>query len=356
LQELIAPSDVQFYNHNWEYLTDKLGPYMEYISHLCGISIGVLGHFSPLSSVCAGEKMSWAAGRSTTREEDMAYCLLGIFDVNMPLLYGEGRKAFARLQEHIIAADEDCTLLLTGQPRQFTPEWYSPICCDESDRNRDSGRKSDTRTSWSAMPMLLRSILADSPDDFKSFRSLAMYMDLRHRSMPYTVFGEPPQITSRGLRTSLFITKLTEQDLTGSSALASELDVFLRKIGNSGYQDFALWARSGFDVAQRLHLGTFSPLYSNADVTTMACIPLFRLNPHHVLGTYARVLWFFTQLRVADSDSSRWKLGTCYIKTRTCFQYYMYWRRTRGDCGLPKLPREGRRRVSQLLDISRGTD
>ncbi|KAK4112770.1 hypothetical protein N656DRAFT_74938 [Canariomyces notabilis] len=154
LQELIAPSNVQFYNHNWEYLTDKLGPYKEYISHFCGISIGVLGHFSPLSSVCAGQKMFWAAGRSTTQEEDMAYCLLGIFDVNMPLLYGEGRKAFVRLQEHIIAADEDCTLLLTGQPRQSPSDWYSPTCCDESDRNRDSERMSDTRTFWSTMRRL----------------------------------------------------------------------------------------------------------------------------------------------------------------------------------------------------------
>jgi hypothetical protein len=46
--------------------------------------------------------MSWVASRSTTREEDIAYCLLGIFGVSMPLLYGEGIKAFTRLQEEII--------------------------------------------------------------------------------------------------------------------------------------------------------------------------------------------------------------------------------------------------------------
>lgn len=43
--------------------------------------------------------MRWAASRETKRLEDMAYCLLGIFNVNMPLLYGEGRRAFIRLQE-----------------------------------------------------------------------------------------------------------------------------------------------------------------------------------------------------------------------------------------------------------------
>ena len=52
--------------------------------------------------------MSWAAGRSATRTEDVAYSLLGLFDVNMPLLYGEGPKAFQRLQKEILynSADE----------------------------------------------------------------------------------------------------------------------------------------------------------------------------------------------------------------------------------------------------------
>ncbi|KAF7534325.1 hypothetical protein G7054_g6308 [Neopestalotiopsis clavispora] len=51
--------------------------------------------------------MSWAARRHTTRQEDMAYCLLGLFDVNMPMLYGEGAKAFLRLQEEIIRRTND---------------------------------------------------------------------------------------------------------------------------------------------------------------------------------------------------------------------------------------------------------
>ena len=52
--------------------------------------------------------MSWISRRETTRAEDIAYCLLGIFDVNMPLLYGEGeRKAFLRLQQEIIRISSD---------------------------------------------------------------------------------------------------------------------------------------------------------------------------------------------------------------------------------------------------------
>jgi hypothetical protein len=60
--------------------------------------------------------MFWASDRRTTRKEDRAYCLLGLFDVNMPLLYGEGEKAFSRLQEHIAASSTDHSLFAWGIP------------------------------------------------------------------------------------------------------------------------------------------------------------------------------------------------------------------------------------------------
>lgn len=55
-------------------------------------------------------RMSWASERRTTRSEDMAYCLMGLFSVNMPLLYGEGEKAFIRLQEEIMKDSDDHSL------------------------------------------------------------------------------------------------------------------------------------------------------------------------------------------------------------------------------------------------------
>jgi len=55
--------------------------------------------------------MSWASDRTTTRPEDIAYYLFGLFDVNMPLLYGEGSKAFIRLQEEILRTSDDQSLL-----------------------------------------------------------------------------------------------------------------------------------------------------------------------------------------------------------------------------------------------------
>jgi hypothetical protein len=64
-----------------------------------------------LRNISIAKRMSWAASRKTTREEDIAYCLMGIFDVNMPLLYGEGLKAFSRLQQEILKESIDQSLL-----------------------------------------------------------------------------------------------------------------------------------------------------------------------------------------------------------------------------------------------------
>jgi hypothetical protein len=61
----------------------------------------------------AYSKLNWASRRKTTRDEDMAYCLMGLFDVHMPLLYGEGGvKAFMRLQQEIINKCNDQSILL----------------------------------------------------------------------------------------------------------------------------------------------------------------------------------------------------------------------------------------------------
>ena len=66
--------------------------------------------------------MAWAAGRTTTRAEDIAYCLLGIFDVNMPMLYGEGKRAFLRLQEEIMRESND-TSLFAWKAKQGTQQF-----------------------------------------------------------------------------------------------------------------------------------------------------------------------------------------------------------------------------------------
>lgn len=75
--------------------------------------------------------MSWAANRQTTRIEDMAYCLLGLFDVNMPLLYGEESKAFRRLQEEIIRTTSDLSIFAWRDKPPLT-EQQQPVSADLS--------------------------------------------------------------------------------------------------------------------------------------------------------------------------------------------------------------------------------
>jgi len=106
LQELLAPRNMHFYNAHWEYIGSKHS-LKSHISMITGID--EYGMFiSDLSVLSVAHRMSWAALRKTTREEDIAYCLLGIFNINMPLLYGEGGvRAFARLQEEIMRRTED---------------------------------------------------------------------------------------------------------------------------------------------------------------------------------------------------------------------------------------------------------
>jgi hypothetical protein len=80
---------------------------MDVISEITKIQTKALVGELPLACFSVAQKMSWASTRQTTREEDIAYCLKGIFDINMPMLYGEGTKALIRLQEHIITNSED---------------------------------------------------------------------------------------------------------------------------------------------------------------------------------------------------------------------------------------------------------
>ena len=110
LQELIAPRKVHFYGGwNWRYLGTK-ETLSDWIVLATGIDKETLLDASQLRRISIARRMSWAANRNSTRVEDIAYCLLGIFGVNMPLLYGEGENAFIRLQEEIMKFSDDQSL------------------------------------------------------------------------------------------------------------------------------------------------------------------------------------------------------------------------------------------------------
>lgn len=113
LQELIAPRDVVFRSRNWDWVGTRDG-LREEIAAITGIDQALLNKEKGLDWYSNAQIMSWAAKRITSRLEDEAYCLLGLFGVNMPLLYGEGGDAFRRLQEVIMTKMEDNSLFLWG--------------------------------------------------------------------------------------------------------------------------------------------------------------------------------------------------------------------------------------------------
>lgn len=104
LQELIAPKECKFYTSEWTYIASRTrGSFARILGRITNIPAPLLKGHSQLENHSVAEKMSWAALRQTTRAEDIAYCLLGIFGVSMAPLYGEGqRTAFKRLQRKIL--------------------------------------------------------------------------------------------------------------------------------------------------------------------------------------------------------------------------------------------------------------
>jgi hypothetical protein len=106
LQELLAPSNLYFYDATLSYAGSKK-TLADELASITQIPVEYLTGVYQLKDASVAQRMSWASSRSTTRIEDTAYCLLGLFDISMPLLYGEGRKAFQRLQQAIINQLDD---------------------------------------------------------------------------------------------------------------------------------------------------------------------------------------------------------------------------------------------------------
>jgi hypothetical protein len=109
LQELLAPSSVVFYLQNWTIYGTK-SFLKDEISRITGIPVRAITEPDTLSFFSVAQRISWASNRQTTRLEDISYCLLGILGVHMPLLYGEGTRAFIRLQEEVIKVGTDPTI------------------------------------------------------------------------------------------------------------------------------------------------------------------------------------------------------------------------------------------------------
>ncbi|CAK7203343.1 hypothetical protein SEUCBS139899_006076 [Sporothrix eucalyptigena] len=123
LQELLAPRDLHFFNMNWDPIATKQDIASE-LETITRIPLLYLFDFDPTTAeASAAQRMSWAANRVTTREEDVAYCLLGLFDVNLNMIYGEGaRKAFVRLQQAIMEKSRDDSIFAWGLGSKNVPK------------------------------------------------------------------------------------------------------------------------------------------------------------------------------------------------------------------------------------------
>ncbi|KAF7676645.1 hypothetical protein GT037_004857 [Alternaria burnsii] len=124
LQELVAPRHVEFYDCSWNFLGSK-DDLSSQISNITAIATHVLTGQVPLETLPVAQRLAWAAKRETTRTEDIAYCLLGIFGIQLPILYGEGTKAFIRLQEEIMKQSNDRSIFASQQP--CGNEWYCSL-------------------------------------------------------------------------------------------------------------------------------------------------------------------------------------------------------------------------------------
>lgn len=129
LQELLAPKTVLFYDRDWILICEKVTASVR-VSEITGIDRKVIADRRVINAHSINTKMTWAANRKATRIEDQAYSLLGLFRVNMSLLYGEGSNAFLRLQKEILAQSDDESIFVHSHKFDLH---HSPMAMTPSD-------------------------------------------------------------------------------------------------------------------------------------------------------------------------------------------------------------------------------
>ncbi|KAK3070420.1 hypothetical protein LTR53_010487 [Teratosphaeriaceae sp. CCFEE 6253] len=164
LGELLAPKRLSFLAQDWSSIgecnkgrrpvwmvlnpEDGVLDLTRHLSQITGISQTDLCSFRRSQShrYSIAARMSWAAGRQTTKPEDAAYSLLGLFNVNMPLLYGEGKSAFIRLQREILQHSDDQSILA----------WKTPCTAPSKRDPGQLGRRCDSTGALAVDPSFFR--------------------------------------------------------------------------------------------------------------------------------------------------------------------------------------------------------
>ena len=200
LQELLAPPTLIFLNQDWIDIGTKAS--LDYkLKEITGIF-----DIANYNDASVAQKMSWASARKTTRLEDEAYCLLGLFGVTMPLLYGEGSKAFMRLQLEILGQSSDESIfawkghntapgLLADSPRLFTNARDTVPLTYFADRGTWGSTNKGFRIQLQCTPPVHHRARAD---DLYAFLNCAQVMD-DHVVGPLSIYlrqvGQPDVFT-----------------------------------------------------------------------------------------------------------------------------------------------------------------
>ncbi|MCJ1361134.1 hypothetical protein MMC16_000231 [Acarospora aff. strigata] len=201
LQELIAPSQLVFFSREWIEVGSK-ATLRNTLAEITGIDVGILTGVRNLDFASIAKRMSWASHRATTRIEDIAYSLMGLFDVNMPMLYGEGEKAFTRLQEEIMKHSDDQSLFA----------WIDPTAPADSHHG----------------------LLAKSPADFANSGNIMPYRD--------SEVSAPFSISNKGLRIELHLSRYEEDiyvaalDCPAPPEYEGFLGIYLKRVSTGDHQ------------------------------------------------------------------------------------------------------------------------
>jgi len=232
LQELIAPTNLLFLDEKWNFRGRKEDLAKD-IENIIGVDEDVLRDSTLLQTTPLAKRMSWMSGRQTTRIEDQAYCLMGIFDVNMPMIYGEGSKAFIRLQEEILKKTTDLSLfawkaraktayrgILAESPAEFLESGRISVN-DNQFRFRDEismtnkGVKINMALSYSASETYVMDLHCYRQEANGDHTSIGIYLkrnlDTYFRHSPHLT--APIDILPSSLPKSIFLVSITDENL-----------------------------------------------------------------------------------------------------------------------------------------------
>jgi len=281
-----------FFDRDWHEIGTK-DCLIDYIEIITTIDARALAG-APLSTFSVARRMSWAAKRETTRVEDIAYSLMGIFDIHMPLLYGEGEKSFIRLQEEIMRNSDDQSIF-----------------------------------AWKCNGLTaIRQLLARSPNDFAESRNI-FPLGVLSKSGPFTM-------TNSGLHVSLFLIPCDETNRIYRACLDCQSDAFpyspviyLRKLTDYRSQYVRIWPDTLDKIGSSAKSGgKYTSVYVTQEdsqlfhqLGKLRGLILFSIEARYGWGDYNLILVFPTdqwdpQTEIFQSAATVGKAGVLLFKRR----------------------------------------